>query len=567
MRRARSSSSMVARSSWPMRSASGRAPGSRTTAVMPPPLRCSTMSRPPTAPRMTVAVSPTRRSATLIPSRSSARNPTEPASSPSREAAATVPLAQRKPAVEAQDGLGELGRQLRQPLVGELLGALRSGPDGRAREQGDERREPERPDADEALDRSVAVRQQPGCPSPEQRRARSPVLRIGREGDDGKADGGDEGPARVGSEPCRGGRNEDDEDERLGQHEHGDGREACRGGVADDDRVAGERRRGEHPGGTRHRDRDRWSAGENANGRSGEGSPGARLEELTDTAGSQALDESREGGERRSDEEHGREDRLDPAQARIGDVQRRRCREERDHAEKHGAGQQPDDAPREARRAGSFHAESVWPRAERANGTNDAGWHTRPMSTRPAPVMSRTAFLAATDELIAEGVRSDERARLGALPGLDPALGSAARVGVGTDGPLPPGMAQRRARQRAAGLRAGHRGHAPIHRRGRRREAGRPAYDEGRRRAAGMDPAVRRWRQRPRRTGEPRDRTGRPGRRPGASRRRELRLRRRVRPGARRRAHDAAPGRHARGGGHAGRGSRTPTSAAFARRS
>lgn len=38
-----------------------------------------------------------------------------------------------------------------------------------------------------------------------------------------------------------------------------------------------------------------------------------------------------------------------------------------------------------------------------ANGTNDAGWHTRPMSSRLPPVMTRAAFLDATDALIAEG--------------------------------------------------------------------------------------------------------------------------------------------------------------------
>ena len=119
------------------------------------------MSRPPTAPRMTVAVSPTRRSATLIPSRSSARIPTEPASSPSSVAAAPFHSRSAKTAVEAEDGLGELGRQVRQPLVVGLLHGLRNGRDGRARDQGHERREPERPEADEALHGSVAVRQQP----------------------------------------------------------------------------------------------------------------------------------------------------------------------------------------------------------------------------------------------------------------------------------------------------------------------------------------------------------------------------------------------------------------------
>ncbi len=46
---------------------------------------------------------------------------------------------------------------------------------------------------------------------------------------------------------------------------------------------------------------------------------------------------------------------------------------------------------------------SVSPPPNPANGTNDAGWHTRPMSSRPAPVMTRAAFLEATDALISEG--------------------------------------------------------------------------------------------------------------------------------------------------------------------
>ena len=95
VRRARSSSSMVVRSSWPRRSASGVPPGSRTTAMIPGPERCIAMSSPPTAPRKTAVASPDGRSASETPSRSSIRAPTEPASSPSSVGRASVPVAQR----------------------------------------------------------------------------------------------------------------------------------------------------------------------------------------------------------------------------------------------------------------------------------------------------------------------------------------------------------------------------------------------------------------------------------------------------------------------------------------
>ena len=96
---------------------------------------------------------------------------------------------------------------------------------------------------------------------------------------------------------------------------------------------------------------------------------------------------------------------------------------------------------------------------------------------RPPAVMSRSAFLEATDELIATGeglVVSPDWDRSEVAAGVRPAP----RAGLGPDGPLSPGVAERGPRQRAARVLAGRSRHATIHCGGRERQAGRPAYDE-----------------------------------------------------------------------------------------
>ena len=137
----------------------------------------------------------------------------------------------------------------------------------------------------------------------------------------------------------------------------------------------------------------------------------------------------------------------------------------------------------------------VWPCASRERQWYTTGcpplYSRRAVNDRPPAVMSRSAFLGATDGLIRHGVRLVADARLGPVPRVAAGVGPAARARVGADGPLPPRLAERGPGQRAAGL-AARRGRRAASCRDRQRQAGRPAYDEGRRRASGLASTLRR---------------------------------------------------------------------------